>query len=102
MEGGGCATLSDMYAAQPAGEEAVFVTDASSNKLAIGAAPTGFWLVSTPTASAWGQGGVLLGLVRERRMYALRLYVYIRSGDIFFLRAKKGCPRYGTRAPPVP
>lgn len=45
VEGGGCATLSDVYAAQPTGEEAVFVTDASSNKLAEGTPPTRFWLV---------------------------------------------------------
>jgi len=45
VEGGGCATLSDLYAAQPEGEEAVFVIDADSEKLPVGTAPTGYWLV---------------------------------------------------------
>eukprot|EP00903_Cladosiphon_okamuranus_P011526 g10853.t1 len=46
VQGGGCATLSDIYAAQPSDEEAVFVTDESSEALPIGTTPTGFWLVA--------------------------------------------------------
>lgn len=45
VEGGGCATLTDIYTAQPEGEDAVFVVDAGSEKLPAGTAPTGYWLV---------------------------------------------------------
>lgn len=57
VSGGGCATLSDIYAAQPADEEAVFVTDANSTKLDIGTEPTGFWLVRGTRIHASPTGG---------------------------------------------